>query len=470
MFAEIELKQAIATKWDVIIAGSSFSAMFFLMGLPRGLNVLVVERGNVIPWNDQVFDRKRPAENLNIKNLSDHGKTFQMHTLFGGNSNCWWGQTPRFHPNDFQMKSRYGVAEDWPYGYETLEPFYNEVETVMQIAGGGSEAILPRSAPFPYPPHRLSLTDKALIAARPDIWVPVPTARANGGDRPTCCANGICQLCPIDAKFTVLNSVGSFARPEAVLLTGAEVKSVQTSGGLASGVIIASSQGETELFADTVALGTNGFFNAAILLRSGLGGHAVGRYLHEQASVTVSVDIDQKNYFGGSSITSHCYGAYDGDHRRDSAAVLIENYNAPTRLRVTRGRWTERMNVKLIAEDIPNANNRVVLSEDGTPMVEWVGHSEYAIRGLERAEAKLPEFIPFNIEKIHQHYYSETEAHIQGTHRMGSDPETSVTNSELRLHNVPNLLALGSGSFPSCSPSNPTLTLSAMALRAGRSL
>ncbi len=63
-----------------------------------------------------------------------------------------------------------------------------------------------------------------------------------------------------------------------------------------------------------------------------------------------------------------------------------------------------------------------------------------------------------------------TEQHIQGTHRMGRDPETSVVDSALRLHGSENVFALGAGAFTSCSPANPTLTLSALALRAGETL
>lgn len=126
----------------------------------------------------------------------------------------------------------------------------------------------------------------------------------------------------------------------------------------------------------------------------------------------------------------------------------------------------DRLRLKLIAEDLPQARNRVVLEND-EPVIEWHGHHDYGFRGLERARAALPDILPFDIEGIIEKGFDITEAHIQGTHRMGRDPTDSVVDPYLRCHEAPNIWALGAGSFPSCSPANPTLTLSALSLRAG---
>ena len=55
--------------------------------------------------------------------------------------------------------------------------------------------------------------------------------------------------------------------------------------------------------------------------------------------------------------------------------------------------------------------------------------------------------------------------HVMGTYRMGDDPRTSVVDSWLRSHDHPNLYLVGSGTFPTVGTANPTLTLSALALR-----
>ncbi|AVA24690.1 GMC family oxidoreductase [Rhizobium sp. NXC24] len=55
--------------------------------------------------------------------------------------------------------------------------------------------------------------------------------------------------------------------------------------------------------------------------------------------------------------------------------------------------------------------------------------------------------------------------HFAGTHAMGADPSGSVLDLDQRAWEHRNLFIVGSGSFPTLGTSNPTLTLSALALR-----
>lgn len=54
--------------------------------------------------------------------------------------------------------------------------------------------------------------------------------------------------------------------------------------------------------------------------------------------------------------------------------------------------------------------------------------------------------------------------HLMGTHRMGDDPATSVTDRDGRTHDHPDLYLAGSGLFPTSGTANPTLTIAALAL------
>jgi len=60
--------------------------------------------------------------------------------------------------------------------------------------------------------------------------------------------------------------------------------------------------------------------------------------------------------------------------------------------------------------------------------------------------------------------------HIMGTYRMGDNPKTSVVDSYQRSHDHQNLYLVGSGTFPTGGTANPTLTLSALALRSAQSI
>lgn len=462
----LSLEQASARDWDVVIAGSSFSAMFFAHGLPDHLNILFVEKGQDYSHADQIAHGWAVREKIEQRNSSGAPKEWVAFTLFGGNSNYWWGNTPRLHPDDFILKSKFGIGEDWPITYDDLEPFWIQAEEMIEVCGGQSDHILPRSAPFPYPPHAPSRSDIALREYSP-LWVPLPSATSNGGSRARCCANGVCRICPVDAKFTILNGFERLEHPGAHYLLGTEVRTVDIEGGQARAVQVKTADGaEARLRGNTIALGTNGIFNAAILLRSGIKNKALGAYLHEQGEVDIILDTANiKAFYGGASETGHGYHFYHDIDRSEAGAVLIETVNAPVSIRREQGKWANRLHLRLTVDDIPMAENRVLL-EDDEPVIEWVGYTDYAMRGLRRAIDGLPDIIPDTVEDLIVDEKIRTQAHIQGTHRMGPSAQSSVVDDRLRLHGVPNLFVLGSGAFPTCSPANPSLTISALSLRA----
>jgi choline dehydrogenase-like flavoprotein len=66
------------------------------------------------------------------------------------------------------------------------------------------------------------------------------------------------------------------------------------------------------------------------------------------------------------------------------------------------------------------------------------------------------------------HYHGM--GHFAGTHLMGSSPSDSVVDATQRSWEHRNLYLVGSGSFPTMGTSNPTLTLSALAIRTAEHL
>ena len=442
--------------------------MFFLYGLPPSLSVLIIEKGGFLTHEDRLISKEIRPDPVPQTNFSAKGKAWIKNAVFGGNSLCWWGQVPRFHPDDFRLRSRFDVAQDWLLSYNDLEPHYEIAEHLMEVAGGGSDHVLPRNRPFPFPPHAPSRSDQTFQQTDP-LWVSSPAARSNGGRRANCCANGICSRCPVDAKYSILNGIEDFERAGAFLLLETEARAIRIEGGKATGVLVRGASGEQEFNGSLIGLGANAIFNPAILLRSGFKAPAMGCYLHEQASYLVEIDAPIKNFFGGTSITGLGYHFYHEADRDKRAAVLIENHNVPAAIRPERSRWTERLTLKLIAEDLPQAQNRVVLDGDEAH-IEWYGHASYCYDGLEHAKSNLDRVIPVDIEKIEFLKESVTEAHIQGTTRMGQTIEDGVVDRTLKCHEAQNVLCLGSGVFPTCSPANPTLTLAALSLYAASNL
>ena len=466
---------------DVVIAGTGFASTFFLHELLRrdpNVRVLVLEKGALREHAQQFAKRSSPEVAAGYFANRTPEKPWWFTIGVGGGSNCWWACTPRLLPNDFRMQSAYGVGRDWPISYDELEPYYARAESLMSISGPADGSPFPRSTPYPLPPHRFTAPDEVLKAAYPDSFFIQPTARpperlADG--RPRCCANGVCNLCPIDSKFTILNSMRDvYAHSRVTLKTGASVQAVELEGGSARGLRYLRDGREEVARADLVALGTNAIFNAHILLRSGLRHRDLGCRVFEQAAVNADVYLDGLDNFGGStSITGHGYMLYDGPHRSERPAVLLETHSIP-RIRNERGKWLQWMRVKCVIDELPQDASRVTMDRGAptVPAVSWSGWSDYAKRGAAGLEQALAHVLaPLPVEAIRVYpRFEQTEAHVLGTVVMGRDAKTSIVDGDLVHHSVRNLLVLGGSAFPTGSPANPTLTIAALSLRAAARL
>jgi choline dehydrogenase-like flavoprotein len=157
------------------------------------------------------------------------------------------------------------------------------------------------------------------------------------------------------------------------------------------------------------------------------------------------------------------------------------------------------MRIGCLAEQLPNPNYCVTLSGKldalGIPMPQLAyGIDIYGQRSLSAAvAASVQIFKKMIANPVVQYNYTEFAdafgtlvvdtarsepgnanifvregwagaGHLMGTHRMGSDPTTSVVDKTQKAHGHPNLYLLGSGNWSSYATGNPTLTISALAL------
>ena len=124
----------------------------------------------------------------------------------GGTTLHFTGEAHRLHPAAMKMKTRFGVAADWPFDYGALEPYYVEAEELIGVAGPATQGARWRSRGFPLPPHPLSYASQTLgRGARALGFDWQANSRAalsqpwNG--RPPCNYCGACNKgCPIGDK------------------------------------------------------------------------------------------------------------------------------------------------------------------------------------------------------------------------------------------------------------------------------
>jgi len=225
--------------------------------------------------------------------------------------------------------------------------------------------------------------------------------------------------------------------------------------------------------ADLVVLGASALFNPHILLRSNIQHPLLGKRLHEQMPVDVCLDLKGvKAYNGSTTISGNGYLFYEGEHRRDHAACLIETWNAPfaygrNAFRSERDRWTERVFMRFMFDDLPRDDNTVTVNAANPQLAEtrFNGYSDYALRGaalIPKMVETLAQALP--IEGIVSVLTGATTAHIQGTVVMGDDPASSIVDRHLIHHQYRNLLVLGASAFPTAAPAYPSVTVSALSL------
>lgn len=467
--------------FDVIVIGTGFGSLFFARKyLEKRPNdrLIFVEWGKYRDHEWQILNDRNSDIDPRTCHVTRPGEKPWGYTVgVGGGLNCWWGQAPRLIPADFEMRTRFGVLSDWPLGYNDLEPYYSEAETIMELSGDGAmTAVSPRSTPYPLPAHKISAPDAIMVEAQPDRHFAVPTGRASvsTATRNRCCAAAWCHRCAVDARFSAFNGMRDvLEHPNVTIVTEAEVRTVTVENGVARGVTARTLSEDLEFSADLIVLGANGVQSPAILLRSGIDTPGTGRGICEQVSFDVEVLLDGVDNFGGGSVaTGINYSLYTDADRSQAGAALLNFENFPRfGLRNEYGRWRQTLSILVSAEDAPQASNRVTLAEDGTASVTHLSVSDYGRAGVARAWESLPAVLaPLPVEEIIYRNERRSESHIQCSLPMGHDRSSSVVDGLGRHHDVSNLVVVGSAVFTTCPPANPSLTVAALSLRSADGL
>ncbi|GAA2412241.1 hypothetical protein GCM10010191_21980 [Actinomadura vinacea] len=292
--------------YDAIVVGSGAGGGVAAFVLARsGASVLVVERGSWFGARDLAIDHVRNHRFFLGGDLDtppghpravpgDDGETaveyddLRYHhnaITVGGGTRFFGAQAWRFLPDDFRMASLYGVPEgsalaDWPITYDDLEPFYDQVEWELGVAGRAHPGEGPRERDYPMAPFPPT-TEAALLdaGARTLGWPtgPVPlllNTEPRGGRAPCIrCGQCIGFACPVDAR----NGTHSTVLPRAIemgtdLITSAQAVRISDDGD----VEIAAHGAARVVRAERIMLAGGAIETARLLQLSGLGNEWVG--------------------------------------------------------------------------------------------------------------------------------------------------------------------------------------------------
>jgi choline dehydrogenase-like flavoprotein len=135
---------------------------------------------------------------------------------------------------------------------------------------------------------------------------------------------------------------------------------------------------------------------------------------------------------------------------------------------------THAIDFWLSTEDLPRPENRVTVGRDGKVTLAYKASNDTARdRLLEQLRSLLGHLGMHEHHLIPRWAYLENKipvagvAHQAGTCRFGTDPATSVLDTDCRAHEVDNLYVVDTSFFPSIAAVNPALTAMANALRVG---
>jgi choline dehydrogenase-like flavoprotein len=471
---------------------------------------------NSLPY-EQFRDLKYPQRDSPGENSSIGGTEMPLDGArvftYGGSTIHWGGWSFRLKPEDFRLRTKCRVGADWPISYADLEPYYGQAEEFIGVSGDGSDdAALSRSCAFPFAAFPYTLEDRPLISAFEALKMSyghVPIARRGISDttqrRAPCQTTGTCKYCPFGARFTATDRLNELHDwhdyPNFEVRTGAVVERLEmASKGRAAGVFINTRSGtepeHIEAARIVVAAGT--LESAKLLLRSvstdwpaGVGNNhdLVGRHLatHPYFVIEGSIATNPLNLQAENGFPTLCTRHFDSPAEQASGKFILVNPNESPRPSLAKQMQsgmtrtqidsalsgTTLVEVHGMVEVFGRATNKV----DNSSRRNRLGMLETRVdytkdAGFDTRMAQIRAhveriFRAMNVDPTGNMSISWRADHAACTCRMGVDPADSVVDANLAVHDVDNVFVCSNATFPSIGAINPTLTLTALALRLG---
>ena len=435
----------------------------------------------------------------------------------GGTTLHYAGEAHRLNPEAMRMRSRFGVAADWPMDYAALEPFYVAAERFVGVAGPAQQKSRWRSAPYPLPAHRLSYASQKLAAGCARLGLdltpnPVAILSAPYDGRPECnYCNNCARGCPRADKGSVDVTFIPHAEDTGNCTIKTGCRAVRLEAGArdtVSEIVYIDDRGRMQSAQGRAVVVSCGAIETPRLLLASSGPLAPDGLGNESGEV--GRNFMETLFWTASALHPEPLGS----HRGIPHDSVCWNYNAPDAIpgivggcrfgpavatadllgpiayasrvaegwgrahkRAMRESFGRVLSAVAMGESLPNAKSFIDLDpwdrdDEGVPLARI--HSfldEMELRRLDFMARTSREILRASgADEIFEEYgaydvFSST--HVFGTCRMGLSPETSVVDPFCRSHRWRNLFVVDASVFPSSGGGEaPTLTIEALALRA----
>lgn len=459
-------------------------------------------------------DRDRAGENINAGKTTVPLKGSRVIT-YGGSTIHWGGWSFRLKPEDFKLhtntKQEYSI--DWPFDYDELEPYYCQAEHYIGVSGDSEDPTVRRTQKYPFPAFPYTWEDKPVAEAMRASGITyshLPIARRGITDTVSrhapCQTTGTCKYCPFGARFSANNFLddmlawGDFPNLQ-IRLNSVVEKVAMISRNVAKGVAYFDNKTRQtcDVEAECIVIAAGTIESTKLLLRS----------KHDEFW---REGIGNDNDLVGRNFVTHPYFIFLGQRPKNSQLEQSE-MNFPTLCSRHFDSENEQAKGKFIFVNPPSSPKINLLSKmqaghshteikeyvKGENWIELHGmveiFSEYQNRitnfdkinkmGMQQTLVDFSQSPKFEqrmeyIQKHVEHIFKAMDASLIGkpsiswradhagcTLRMSDNKNLGVTDPDMRVHGVDNLYVCSNASFPSIGAVNPTLTLTALALRLG---
>jgi choline dehydrogenase-like flavoprotein len=506
--------------FDVIVIGSGPGGASLSHRLAKtGKRILILERGDFLPRSEDNWSPQKVfVEGIyqaDERWIDVDGNSFApaLHYFVGGNSKVYGGALFRMRERDFgEVIHAGGSSPAWPLDYSAFEPHYQAAEELFEVHGArGEDPLEPwASAPYPHPPvsHEpaiAKLSDALSGMGLRPFHIPLGIKLEEVDGKPASTSPCIrCSYfdgfpCPFNAKADaqiICIDPMLAANNNLTLLTGAYVSALRTDlTGKNIAAVEVIREGLSESYsADVVVVAAGALSSALLLLRSANAAHPNGlangsdqlgrNYLRHEMSVLMAVmrrpvdTVFQKTM----AISDFYYGSDDWDYPLGLIQLMATSHMEQIKAEVL-PQWLEwlpgmpfdqiarhSLDFWLQSEDLPDPANRIYY-RDGQVHLDLKPTNPEA---LVRLKAKLKQVLDRSGHTallIDRSLYLGKDinltgtAHQAGTARFGTDPKSSVLDTNCKAHEIDNLYLADASFFPSISAVNPTLTIIANALR-----
>ena len=472
--------EQMSERYDVVVIGSGAGGAAVAHRLVRaGMRVLLLEKGKALPRDRTTLDVKQVFREGRFRNkepwVDGYNKQFIPGEFYNvGGKTKWYGAALlRFSAHEFEPDEAHQCL-GWPFGYETLAPWYDEAERLLMVNRFDNE------------PELQALLDR-ITAAHP-AWKPEPLplglkrdildddqeAKHFDGFASACGYKSDAEWSLLDplqgsANFTLLAdkrvSALTHAAKDPAVITGVACEDGSTYAADAV-VLAAGAMTSPRLLQDhLVATGLESSLPSAPLVGAYFKLHInsalLGFSRFRNTDVLRKTAILTNDAFPHSTV--QCLGWIDGDILGAQLPAAVPKF-------VSRAYVERAIGIFVTNEDGSDPDNRIVSGgQGGLPVMN------YDLRRLRPADkehrrmtrAFIARLARAGLVGVDRYVGMAGTAHALGTLVTGNDPRASVCDPDGRVHGMKGLY-VGDGSvLPRSSRVNPALTIYAWGLRLG---